>query len=215
MRYVTVLMRPVGEAFHPVDKRLADDPRITREAIHAVEQLEGGTVAMLTEIRGDLDRYEEIMADSPEVHQYAVSGDGSGYCYSHVELTSLTERLMERTETGEFVVEYPIEVTDDGGHRVTMVGREEDFASARSDFPDGVDVELVSMGPYHPDAERVFSGLTDRQREVLETAIELGYYENPREATHDDIAERVGVEPGTVGKHLRNVESRVFSEYVL
>lgn len=71
------------------------------------------------------------------------------------------------------------------------------------------------MGPYHPEAERVFAGLTDRQQEVLETAIRLGYYETPREATHDDIAEQVDVEPSTVGKHLRHVESRVFSEYVL
>lgn len=50
---------------------------------------------------------------------------------------------------------------------------------------------------------------------MLEVAIRLGYYENPREATHEDIAEEVGVEAGTVGKHLRKVESHVFSKYVL
>jgi predicted DNA binding protein len=215
MRYVTVIVHPDGGAFHPVGERLGEDSGLTREAIHAVERLDDGTIAMLTEVRGDLDRYRDIMADSPEVHEYAVSGDGSGYCYCRVEPSPLTERLMAHSEAGEFVVEYPVEVTDDGGHRVTMVGREEDFARAFSGFPDAVDVEVESTGPYHPDADRVFSSLTDRQREVLETAIRLGYYENPREATHEDVAAAVGVEPGTVGKHLRNVEARVFSEYVL
>lgn len=215
MRYVTVVVHPLDGGFHPVGERLAEDPRITREAIHAIEQLEDGSVAMLTEVGGDLDRYREVMAGSPRVHEYAVSGDGSGYCYSHVELTPPTERLLERKRTGEFVVEFPIEVTDDGGHRVTLVGREADFRGGVSDFPEGFELELESTGPYHPEAERVFAGLTDRQREVLEEAIRLGYYENPRAATHEDVAERVGVEPGTVGKHLRNVESRVFSEYVL
>jgi DNA-binding NarL/FixJ family response regulator len=215
MRYVTVVMHPVDEVFHPVSKQLEEATDLTREAIHAVEQLENGTVVMLTEVGGNLDNYRSIMADAPGVLGFTVSGDESGYCYVHIEPTPPIEHLIERQQTGEFVVEFPVEITKDGGHRVTMVGREEDFANAPSIPPAGVEMELVSMGPYHPEVERVFSGLTDRQQEVLETAIRLGYYETPREATHDDIAEQVGVEPSTVGKHLRHVESRVFSEYVL
>jgi DNA-binding NarL/FixJ family response regulator len=215
MRYVTVVMRPAGEVFHPVSKHLGDAPDITRRAIHAVEQLEDGTVVMLTEVGGDLDQYRSIMASAPGVHGFTVSGDESGYCYVHIEPTPPIEHLIERQQTGEFVVEYPVEITEDGGHRVTMIGREEDFANAPSTPPASVEMELVSMGPYHPEVKRVFAGLTDRQQEVLETAIRLGYYETPREVTHDDIAEQMGVEPSTIGKHLRHVESRVFSEYVL
>lgn len=215
MRYVTVIMRPVGGVFHPVSKRLDDASEITREAIHAVEQLEDGTVVMLTEVRGNLDQYRSVMADAPGVHGFTVSGDESGYCYVHIEPTPPIEHLIERQQTGGFVVEFPVEIIEDGGHRVTMVGREEDFANAPSTLPAGVEMELVSMGPYHPEIERVFTGLTDRQQEVLETAIRLGYYETPREATHDNIAEQMGVEPSTIGKHLRHVESRVFSKYAL
>lgn len=215
MRAVTVIMRAERGTFHPVDERLSDDDRIVREAIHAVESIDDGTIVMLTEIRGDLDRYREIMADAESVHEFSVSGDGSGYCYSRVDTTPLIDLLVERQQTEEFVVEFPVEITDDGGYRVTMVGREQAFANAPSSPPDGIRMELVSMGPYRSHAERVFSGLTDRQRDVLETAIRLGYYRNPREATHEDIAGKIGVEPGTVGKHLRNVEMHVFSKYVV
>jgi hypothetical protein len=213
MRAVTVVVRSAGEAFDPVGERLREERRVTREAIHAVEQRDDGTIATLTEVRGDLDRYRAIVDEAASVHEYAVSGDGSGYCYSRVEPTPPLERLVGRSR-GEFVVEFPVEVTDDGGHRVTMVGPEGAFASAPAELPDGVEMELVSMGPYRPRVERVFAGLTDRQHEVLATAVRLGYYETPREATHEDVAGELDVEAGTVGKHLRSIESRVFAAYV-
>lgn len=208
-------MRPEDRGLHPLDERLGEDERITREAIHAVESLADNTIVMLSEIRGDLDRYRELMANASSVHEYAVSSDGTGYCYCRVETSPLIEQLVERQQTEEFVVEFPVEITDDGGYRVTMVGREEAFVNAPSAPPRGIEMELVSMGPYQPHAERVFGELTARQYEILEIAIRMGYYQNPRETTHSDIAEKVDIEAGTVGKHLRNIEMCVFSKYVL
>lgn len=214
MRYVTVLLRHDPAELHPVERRLAEDPALTRQAMHAVEELPDGSIVLLTEVAGDLDRYREIMADSPAVHEFAVSGDDSGYCYSHVAASPQVERLLEAQRNAEFVVEMPVEYTEDGAQRVTLVGREEAFEGAAMDLPDGVEMELVSTGPYSPEAESVFADLTDRQREVLEAALALGYYETPREATLADVASEVDVEPGTVGKHLRAVESKVFAKYV-
>lgn len=94
-----------------------------------------------------------------------------------------------------------------------MVGREQAFVNAPSTPPDGIEMELVSMGAYHPHLNRPFAELTNRQHDVLETAIRLGYYQNPREATHEDVAEKLGIQPSTVGKHLRSIEMRVVSEY--
>jgi len=214
MRYVEVEMHPDRDVLHPVEVRLADDPSITRKAMHAFEGLADDTVALLTEVEGDLDRYREIVEASPEVHEYAVSGEETGFCYSRVDPTPFVEEMLEQRRSAPFVLQLPVEYTADGGRRLTLVGKEEDFVGAPVDVPDGVRMELVSTGPYEPQAGHVFSELTARQREVLETALELGYYETPREATHEEIAEVVGVEPGTVGKHLRNVESAVFSRYV-
>lgn len=214
MRSVTVIMRPETGALHPLEKQLSTDKRIIREAIHAVEPLDDGTIVMLTEIRGDLDRYRTVMTEATSVHEFAVSGDGSGYCYCRVDSSPLIELLVERQQTEDFVVEFPVDITDDGGYRITMVGREQAFVNAPSTPPDGIEMELVSMGPYHPHLDRPFAELTDRQHDVLETAIRLGYYQNPREATHEDIAEELGIQPSTVGKHLRSIEMRVFSKYV-
>ena len=40
-------------------------------------------------------------------------------------------------------------------------------------------------------------------------ARDLGYYDLPREATHADVAERLGCAPGTASEHLRKAEAKL------
>lgn len=44
--------------------------------------------------------------------------------------------------------------------------------------------------------------------------LEPGYYEEPRETTYEEVAERVGCTATTVGEHLRKVEATVLREVV-
>lgn len=215
MRYATVILYEDEESFHPVAYKLDREPSVRRKAIHSIKLLDDGTIALLGEVEGDLERYRELMAASPAVRTVAVSGDRSGYVYCQVESTERTREMLERRDRGEFVIKMPIEYTGDGGRRVTVVGKEESLLSVSELFDDGqTEMELVSTGPYSPEAEGVFAGLTDRQREVLETALRLGYYENPREATLADVAAELDVGHGTVGRHVRAIESKVFETYV-
>ncbi|WP_255152618.1 helix-turn-helix domain-containing protein [Halorarius halobius] len=48
-----------------------------------------------------------------------------------------------------------------------------------------------------------------RQREALQVAVALGYYDTPREATHADIAEELGCAPNTASDHLQNGEAKL------
>jgi DNA-binding CsgD family transcriptional regulator len=50
------------------------------------------------------------------------------------------------------------------------------------------------------------SRLTERQRQVLQLAYEMGYYEVPRTASSADIATRVSLDPSTVAEHLQRAE---------
>ena len=52
-------------------------------------------------------------------------------------------------------------------------------------------------------------GLTARQRTVLTTAIDSGYYEIPREVTTAELAEEVGLARRTAEEHLRRAERKV------
>ena len=217
MRYATVLARPTDGELHPVDGALRDASNVKREAIHRAELLEDDTVVMFAEASGDADRLREILADSDLVREFTVTNDDEGriYSYSHYEPNDVIRDLLLRRREQELVVRMPLEYTDDGDMRATYVGRAEAFREAMADQPDGVEVEVVATGEYHPKAEDIFAQLTQRQQEILRTAVRMGYYENPREATHEDVADAVGLSPATVGEHLRKIESKVLKRLVL
>lgn len=59
------------------------------------------------------------------------------------------------------------------------------------------------------------SMLTDRQREVLETAHDLGYFEYPREANASEVAEVLDIRPSTFTEHLNAAQSKLLQELLL
>jgi len=217
MRYVTLLVSPAeGQGFHPVGEAIARDPDVTPEAIHRLDDLGDGTLTMLAEASGDAERYRSILAEAPDVHEFTVA-DGEGdtaYGYSRTETNELTEYMLARGRDLELVLDMPIELTDDGSQRVTLVGTEEAFARAGYDPPEGVEVTIERTGEYHPEGGRLLDALTARQREVLEAAVAAGYYETPRQATHEDVADRLDCSPATVSEHLQKIERAVFGALV-
>ena len=65
----------------------------------------------------------------------------------------------------------------------------------------------------HDDGRRhrhLLAGLTDRQRAALEAAHHAGYFQWPRDATADQLAESFEVAPSTYHQHLRAAERKVF-----
>ncbi|WP_436929329.1 helix-turn-helix domain-containing protein [Halosimplex halobium] len=215
MRYVTVrATHAEGEAFHPLGAAVADEPAVTTGPIHQLELIDGDTGVSLSEVRSGLDRYSEVLADSPYVIEYTTTGADRGFAYTHFELDELTRRLLRYRRSSDLIVEMPIESEPDGTTVVTLVGDASAFAGAFDPMPAEVSIEVVETGEYDPGVRQLFGRLTARQREVLETAVRAGYYEDPRGATQEGLAEELGVSPATVGEHLRKIESRVFSGFV-
>ena len=57
---------------------------------------------------------------------------------------------------------------------------------------------------------RLVSDLTDRQRATLEAAYHAGFFEWPRNASGEEVAESLGVASPTFHQHLRKAEGKVF-----
>lgn len=51
--------------------------------------------------------------------------------------------------------------------------------------------------------------ITDKQREAIETALEKGYYEDPREASLSDLADELGVTDSAVSQRLGAAETKL------
>lgn len=83
----------------------------------------------------------------------------------------------------------------------------------------GNDVEIARTVPLddigageHLEFSRVLHDLTSRQREVLATAIRLGYYQPRKDTNIEEIGDTVGIAPTTAWEHLARAERKVMEE---
>lgn len=214
MRYVEVTLRPERGYFHRFDEVLAAEPDVTEEAIHQMNLLDDGTAVMLSEYSGDRERVEAVLDEHYEhaiAYQTSETGENT-LVYAHIEPSELVEQLLSITRSTNVVLDFPMVFTRDGGLRVTVVGEDEAIRDAMPEVPDGVRLGVERTGTYRRDSDRLYAELTSRQQEILDTALRLGYYEEPRRVTYTDIAEELDCTATTVGEHLRKVEATVLRE---
>jgi predicted DNA binding protein len=217
MRYLTVLVKPSGDgAFHPLGEKLTDDPSIKRQAIHYVELLADDTVLLFAEASGSQEQYRQIMEESPHVISYLTAGADRWMAVSQFEPTETVRRALKLQRESFLVVDTPIRFTADDNLKITYLGTDNMFRKLHEKVKniEHMSLEILETGDYEANGSSFSRMITSRQEEVLETAVDLGYYSEPRQASLEDISEAVGITPGTVGEHLRKVEERVFSEIV-
>lgn len=171
----------------------------------------GDALGILHYVVGDADALERAMQDIPEVVGYDVERIDERSCYVYVR-DATTESLREMfgpISSGGLVVVPPIEYEPDGTVLVSIFGPEDELQAAveRMDVP--VDVTIEAVGGLAETTAAVEARLTDRQREVAETATELGYYDVPRTASQADVAAELDCAPSTVAEHLRKAEARL------
>jgi hypothetical protein len=86
----------------------------------------------------------------------------------------------------------------------------EEFGTVRIEY-------LVRSRREHDDADLVpvdLRQLTARQREVLERAHELGYFEYPRQANASEVAESLDIGPSTFIEHVNAAQSKLLADLV-
>ncbi len=210
MRYAELELSPGETGFHPADKALVESTRVERVGIHHFNQLDDGTIVFLYQLRGDVDRAQEILEAHSDILTHSISGDETDlHAYIHFDPNETVSTVFRLPQEHSLVVDTPIECLPDGGIRVSVLATQETLTEALGAIPAAVDVELELIREYRPDRQTLASSLTARQQELLRTATELGYYDVPRNATYEDIGDELDLSPVTVGEHLRKIEATV------
>ncbi len=201
-----------GEGFHRLCQGCEEMP-FTRGDIYQFNILEDGTAVVLRRVRGDLDCARHLIEEEPNTLGYSVTGgsQGEGLAYVHAQPPESIAEVVRLPRKHEVVLDFPLEGVSDTEVRVTMVSETRAvLQEALADIPEDVDVTIERIGAYPSNGQDVSGLLTDRQQEILEVAVDIGYYDVPRQATHADIAEQTGLAPSTVSEHMQKIESRTF-----
>jgi len=74
----------------------------------------------------------------------------------------------------------------------------------------GFTVKLGAESLQGPEFKNI---LPQKQRLVLETAIQMGYYSRPRQCTQRDIAKALDIKQATVSEHLQCAEAKIINSF--
>jgi predicted DNA binding protein len=213
MRYFDLVLTPGEHGIHPADGRLAAAPGVSRQLLHHLDAYTDGTGALLYRLQGDREAAIAAVEGEGVLDFDTTDPDEEGrfYCYVHIEYTEPVGTLLRLGYDHALIIETPIRFRDDGSLRVRIVGQHETLREALTAIPDGVRVTVEEVGRYTPGRQDARSLLTDRQREIFETAVERGYYRIPRGITQTQLADELDLAPSTVDEHLRKAESTMLS----
>ncbi len=103
---------------------------------------------------------------------------------------------------------------DDHGATLSLVGPQDAIAGTINSYQnEGATPDLRKLSRYEGKS-RPLDRLTDRQREVIQTAYDMGYYEVPREVSTDDVAAEFDLDSSTVAEHLQRAERNLLSVHL-
>lgn len=193
---------------------IADLVSVFRTAdLQAMEELtcygNGGIVQVTVGERVDEDRLDDL----DYVDQWERVDDSADATVYVVGFTApaLSEAIPDRADA--LVGTCDPDVTDDGA-TMSFVGPQDAIRGIVEAFSEsGVSPTLEALGEYDG-TDGPLEALTQRQREVLETAYDLGYYEVPRAASATDIAAALDLDPSTVTEHLQRAERNLLTQHL-
>lgn len=166
-----------------------------------------GVARVRVKDKPDENRLDEL--DSVEWWEEATSsGPERVYLIGYNIPDSVDERVTCRPND-TLPVEY-LEI-DEEGYTFDVTGSQQAISEFVSQHKDaGVDITLEKLRDYRG-SDSSLDSLTQRQREILRTAYDLGYYEVPRSTSTNEVAEEVGLDDSTVSEHLQRAEQNLLS----
>ncbi|WP_224450504.1 helix-turn-helix domain-containing protein [Haloprofundus salilacus] len=212
MKHVRVRITARGRAgdIHPMYGVMTEASFVERAT--AIQwNYTGDALGILHYVVGDADALERAMQEIPEVVGYDMERIDERSCYVYVRdaTTDSLQEMFSPISSGGIIVVPPIEYESDGTVVFSMFGTDDEVQDAIEGVSVPVDVTIEAVGGLAGTTTAIEAHLTNRQRRVVETAVELGYYDIPRTASQEDIAAKLDCAPSTIAEHLRKAESRI------
>ena len=191
---------------------LANSSRIAEARLLDGNPTREGIETLLFAIEGDAERFGAEATETPGIESVTLAASEGGWTYAVVEArplsTPIYETIHRARRQSRLVVRKPV-VYRDGAIHFRVVGFPEALQAAFDRAEESIDVRIDEIETVRGDPDRPTSTLSDRQLEAVTAALELGYYDEPRAATHADVADAIGCAPATASEHLRKAEAKL------
>lgn len=209
MKSIKARIKPPGGSFPGVDSTLAATEGVEREAVLYFECMDDGCLALVYRLRSDdTDAVTRALDSDDSVinHEVLEMAGGRIYLFIHAERSDLMAELIAVAEDNAVVYNGPYVWTDDGVE-MRIAGTTEALKQAHDQASRRFEVTIDWVGKYNPEIASPLERLTERQREALETAYRQGFYEQPRNASYEDIAGVLNCTPSSANDLLRRAEA--------
>jgi predicted DNA binding protein len=212
MKQLRVTVRVAADRAPAFFDLLANAPAISEARLLDWNLSPEGAGTVLYAIDGDPESFATGATDTPGIESVELSGTDGSWTYALVVIrpleTPVFAAIHRATTRAGLVVRTPI-VYRDGTMQAHVVGESASLQSALDEAPDAVTVQVDEIGRLEGSVDTPGSALSDRQREAVAVAMELGYYDHPRGATHEDVAAELGCAPSTASDHLQKAEAKL------
>lgn len=213
IRYITLSLHPARGLVHPVDNALAAEPAVTCETLSHLRLCQEEIGVLLYQLRGEPIALDDDLSQRSDVVLYDTisTQDGRFQLYLHVRISErgiLSDCILDHG----LVIDPPVVFSGRDRLRLTVIGTPKMIQRAMGQLPSEITFSVERLGQYENDEWSIVSSLTDRQREVVETAFRMGYYEIPRQTTHQDIAAALDLSGSTIDEHLQKAECKIMEQ---
>lgn len=219
MRYLQLEIRFPAGTRHPMHQFLVEQESIRRAYLRHWNFSNPEYVTSLFHIVGDIeegrDEYLAALESVSTIEEYETTpvDERSFYVYVREAADEHARRFRELLVDTDLLVVPPIEYGNDGEMVFEVAGESEELQSIVTGLPEQLSISVNRLGEYDAYRESQVTALTDRQKEVLKVARELGYYEVPRQTSVREIADELDCSKSTAANHLRKVEARLVALY--
>ena len=217
MKQVTFTARYPPELAHPMHQALMESQRLSRAELLLWGPTE--TVTTLFWYDGSEAAVRELLGAVDSIERSAlVAADDGTYGFLAQREYELADAVLGLVAEAQLVFLPPVAFLDSGRVRFQAVGEGDALSEFYAALSEVLETGIERVRPFRR-GESVGRGgstgrLTDRQREALTAAVDVGYYDVPRTGDTEAVAAELDCEPSTAGELLRKAEAAVVTDSV-
>lgn len=162
-------------------------------------------------VEGNIDEFEATARAIETVQELHVSQTEKCCAIVWVceEIRPEIKPLFGAVDAIPVIAVPPIRFDSEANLGLTFVGEAEALQSLLEGIPDEIGVTINAVGQYVHSEASVAGQLTNRQREALEVAFEVGYYDIPRASDLSTVANELECVESSASVLLRRAERTI------